>query len=189
MPRAGLTPDAITKAAAAIVDADGSASLTLARLAADLGVAPPSLYKHVAGIDDLLVRVSAFAFGRLADDLTGGALGRSGRSALVGIAWAYRRFAVEHAGLYSMTQVAPESSSVEQQAQVSRAISVLEATVGSYDVSEDRLLHAVRMVRAGLHGFADIEGRGGFQLPQSLDASFDVLVDALDTSLENLGRE
>ena len=188
MPRAGLNPDTITQAAAAIVDADGPTSLTLARLAAGLGVAPPSLYKHVAGVDDLLVRVSAFAFGRLADDLTAAALGRSGRSALVGIAWAYRRFAVEHAGLYSLAQVAPERMSAEQQAQVSRAISVLEATVRSYGVSDNLSLHAVRMVRAGLHGFADIEGRGGFRLPQSLDASFDMLVNALDTSLQNLGR-
>ena len=188
MPRAGLSPDAITQAAAAIVDADGSTSLTLARLAAGLGVAPPSLYKHVAGVDDLLVRVSAFAFGRLADDLTMAALGRSGRSALVGIARAYRRFAVDHAGLYSLTQVAPERGSAEQQAQVARAINVLEATVRSYDVPDDLSLHAIRMVRAGLHGFVDIEGRGGFQLPQSLDTSFEVLVDALDTALKNLGR-
>ena len=188
MPRAGLDPKAITQAAVNIVDTGGTASLTLARLAADLGIAPPSLYKHIEGMDDLLVRVSAFAFSCLADDLTTAALGRSGRSALVGIARAYRRFAVEHAGLYSLTQVAPERSSAEQQAQIARAIGVLEATVRSYGVPDDRSLHAVRMVRAGLHGFADIEGRGGFQLPQSLDTSFDMLVDALDTSLGHVGR-
>ncbi|MBV8870769.1 MAG: WHG domain-containing protein [Acetobacteraceae bacterium] len=187
MPRAGLNADAITRAAAAIVDADGAASLTLARLAADLRVAPPSLYKHIAGLEDLLVRVGAFAFGRLADDLTTAALGRSGRLALFGIAGAYRRFAIEHAGLYSLTQVAPERSSAEQQAQVARAVGVVEAIVRSYGVPNELALHAVRMVRAGLHGFADIEGRGGFQLLQSLDVSFDMLVDALDTSLKNLG--
>ena len=187
MPRAGLAPDAITLAAVAIVDTDGPASLTLARLASDLGVAAPSLYKHVAGLDDLLDRVSAFAFGRLADDLTAAALGRSGRSALVGIAQAYRRFAVGRAGLYSLTQGAFTTGSVEQQVQIGRAVAVIEAIVGSYGVPDDRALHAVRLVRAGLHGFADIEGRGGFQLPQSLDASFAMLVDALDVSLKNLG--
>lgn len=45
MPRAGLDPEKVTEAAAVIVDAGGPAELTLARLAAQLGVAPPSLYK------------------------------------------------------------------------------------------------------------------------------------------------
>ena len=187
MPRAGLDARTITTAAAAIVESGGPASLTLACVATDLGVAPPSLYKHIAGLDDLLVRVSALAFGRLADDLTTAALGRSGQSALVEVAKAYRRFAVEHAGLYSLTQVASESGSTEQQAEITRAVGVLEVVVRSYDVPNDLSPHAVRVVRAGLHGFADIEGRGGFQLPYSVDESFDVLVDALHISLCKLG--
>lgn len=188
MPRAGLDPHTITQAAAALVDANGLASLTLARLATDLCVAPPSLYKHVAGLDELLIRVGTLAFSRLADELTAVALGRSGRSALVGIAQAYRRFAIEHSGLYSLTHVAPERGSAELNAQVARAIGVLEAAVKSYGVPDSRSVHAIRMIRAGLHGFADIERRGGFQLPQSVDASFDVLVDALHNSLSSLGR-
>ena len=62
------------------------------------------------------------------------------------------------------------------------------AVVASYDVPGEVSVHAIRMVRAGLHGFADIEARGGFQMPEAVDQSFLVLIDALDTSLENLGR-
>ena len=51
MPRAGLTPDSVLDAAARIADADGLPAVTLARLAAELGVRPPSLYKHVDGLD------------------------------------------------------------------------------------------------------------------------------------------
>ena len=56
------------------------------------------------------------------------------------------------------------------------------------EVPDDLSIHAIRMVRAGLHGFADLEARGGFQMPHSVDESFLVLVDALDAALRHLGR-
>ena len=188
MPRAGLDPEIVTEAAAAIVDAQGLAALTLARLAADLGVAPPSLYKHVAGLDDLILRVTTLSIRRLTDTLAAAALGRSGRQALLAVAEAYRRFATGHVGLYALTQSALTPGSAAQQAEASRAVEVLAAAIRSYNVPDDLLIHAIRVVRAGLHGFADIESRGGFQMPLSVDESFQVLIDALDTSLSNLGR-
>ena len=187
MPREGLTPELVTEAAANIVDAHGPAALTLARLAADLGVAAPSLYKHVAGLDDLVLRVSTLAVRRLADVLTTAALGCSGRSALLSVASAYRRFATEHAGFYALTQTSLKPESELLQAQVSRVVAVCAAIVRSYGVPEELSVHAIRIVRAGLHGFADIETRGGFQIAQSIDESFGVLVDALHTSLRQLG--
>ena len=122
----------------------------------------------------------------MADNLTAAAVGRSGRQALIAIAETYRRFAIEHAGLYSLTQGAPDLNSIEQQTEVTRALGVFSAVVTSYGVSNDLSTHAIRMVRAGLHGFADIEARGGFQMPQSVDQSFLLLVSALDNSLSNL---
>ena len=48
MARAGLDGDAVVAAAAVLADAEGLEAVTLARLAADAGVRPPSLYAHVA---------------------------------------------------------------------------------------------------------------------------------------------
>ena len=119
---------------------------------------------------------------------TAAALGRSGRNALLAIAQAYRRFAMEHSGLYALTQSALKPGSTAQEAEAARAVEVLAAVVRGYSVPEKLLIHAIRVVRAGLHGFADIEARGGFQIPQSVDESFLVLIDALDASLSTLGR-
>ena len=187
MPRAGLDPEIVTAAAAAIVDAEGLAALTLARLAATLGVAPPSLYKHVGGLDDLSVRVAALAIRRLADGLVTAAIGRSDGQALHAIAEAYRRFAIEHVGLYPLTQSAPEPTSAEQAFEVGRALKVFSAVVAGYGIPDKLAVHAIRLTRAGLHGFADIEVRGGFQMAACLDESFRLLVEALDTLLRTLG--
>ena len=187
MPRAGLDPEIVTEAAAAIVDAEGLAGLTLARLAAKLGVAPPSLYKHVGGLADLTVRVTTLAIRRLADGLVAAAIGRSDGQAFHAVAEAYRRFAIEHGGLYLLTQSAPEPTSAEQGVEVGRALEVFSAVVAGYGIPDELAVHAIRMIRAGLHGYADIETRRGFQMAACVDESFRILVEALDTSLRTLG--
>lgn len=57
MTRLVLSSDVIFRAALAVVDAEGLDALTMRRLAADLGVAPMSLYSHVPNKDDLLIGV------------------------------------------------------------------------------------------------------------------------------------
>ena len=178
MARERLSSAIVTEAAAAIVDADGLDGLTLARLAARLGVAPPSLYKHIGGQDDLLLRVSALALKQLGDVLTAAAMARAGHGALVSIAQAYRRFAIDHPGLYILVQGPLSPDSDAQQREARRVIEVFGAVIRSYDVPDAVSVHAIRAVRASLHGFVDIEVRGGFQLPQSIDDSFALVVEA-----------
>ena len=187
MSRVGLDARIVTEAAADIVDSDGLAALTLTRLAATLRVAPPSLYKHVGGLEDLTVRVTTLAIRRLADRLVAAAIGRSGSKALNAIAAAYRQFAIDHGGLYPLTQSAPEPRSAEQQKiEVARALGVFTAVVAGYGTPDEVVVHAIRLTRAALHGFVDIESRGGFQMTDCVDQSFRLLVDALDISLQAL---
>lgn len=183
MPRAGLGTDNVTAAAGAIVDAEGVGALTLVRLASDLGVAPPSLYKHIRGLDDLIDRVTTRAIQRLADELAAADPGQPGRGRLVAIATTYRGFATQHPGFYWLTQTGVRTASAERQAAAARALAVFIAVVAGYGVPESHFTDAIRLVRAGLHGFVDIEARGGFQMPHSVGKSFAILVDMLDASL------
>lgn len=52
-----LTLGRIVEAAVAVADGEGLAALSMRRVAAELGVATMSLYRHVADKDDLLVRM------------------------------------------------------------------------------------------------------------------------------------
>ena len=80
MPRAGLDADAVVAAAARLADAGGLGALTLARLAADLGVRPPSLYAHVLSLEDLRRRLAVRGARELAVELQVAAAGRAGRT-------------------------------------------------------------------------------------------------------------
>jgi AcrR family transcriptional regulator len=63
-PRVGdLSRDRVLDAATAIADAEGLAALTMRRVAADLGVATMSVYRHVPGKDELVLLMTDAVFG------------------------------------------------------------------------------------------------------------------------------
>ena len=53
-PRPGLSADAIVDAAVRLADAEGLEAVSMARVAAELGFTPMSLYRHVASKEELL---------------------------------------------------------------------------------------------------------------------------------------
>jgi AcrR family transcriptional regulator len=67
--RAPLTRDRVLRAAVALADRDGLASLSMRRLAQELGVEAMSLYHHVANKDALLAGVVDVVVGEINDEV------------------------------------------------------------------------------------------------------------------------
>ena len=65
MPRAGLSRAVVVDVGARLADEAGLDRLTLAGVAAHVGVRLPSLYKHVRGLDDLQRGVAVLALREL----------------------------------------------------------------------------------------------------------------------------
>ncbi|MBV9682464.1 MAG: WHG domain-containing protein [Solirubrobacterales bacterium] len=184
MPRAGLDATAVVDAAARLVDADGLDSLTLARVAATLGVRGPSLYSHVDGLEDLRRRLGARGARELAEALGRAAAGRARSDALQAVAEAYRAYAKAHPGRYAAAQRARElSGSDEAIAAGGAAVEVVLAVLRGYGIEGEDALHATRTIRAALHGFVQLEAVGGFALDLSVDESFTRLIATLDRGL------
>ena len=60
----------------------------------------------------------------------------------------------------------------------------------SYESKMERLVGSEMCIRdRSLHGFVDIEVRGGFAMAAPIDVSFDTLVDSLDAALVALGEQ
>jgi AcrR family transcriptional regulator len=184
MARAGLNADVVIDAAATLADREGLEAVTLARLAADAGVRPPSLYAHVDGLDDVRRRLAARGARELATALREAATGRSGSDALRAIAAAHREHARRHPGTYLAAQRAPAPDDAEAKAAAGEAVAVLLAVLAGYGLEGDDAIHATRAVRAALHGFAMLEAGDGFGIKLDLDESFARLVDLLDQGLK-----
>lgn len=179
MPRMGLDAGRVVELAAGIADADGLEAVTLARVAADLGVRAPSLYNHVDGRGDLLRAIAVLGVRELTAALREAAVGRSSADALTAAAHAYRAYARAHPGRYAATLAAPTRGDEEHRAAASEAVDVMLAIMRGWDLEGDDAIHAVRAFRSAVHGFVAIEAADGFGMAVDVDASFDRLVATL----------
>ena len=179
MPRAGLNTDRVVAEAADLADGVGLDQLTLAALAARLGVRQPSLYNHVASLDALRRLLSMRGKAELADVLGHAAIGRARDDALIAMAYAWRAWALDHPGRYQIGQRAPAPGDADHLAVADRFVAVMTAVMVGYGLDGDDAIDAVRAYRSALHGFVSLEASGGFGMPLSVDRSFGRLVHAL----------
>lgn len=186
MPRVGLTRDRVAAVAADLVDETGFETLSLSAVAKRVGVSQPALYKHVPGLDALRRDVAVLAVGELAEILRGARAGLHGREALRAVCTAYREYATAHPGRAAASVRAPAPDDPDHAAVGAATVGELLAVLADYGIGEgEEGVHAVRQIRACLHGFVTLEAGGGFGLPASVDETFSRLVDALDVAFSS----
>jgi len=189
MPRAGLTPEAVIDAAARLADAEGLEAVTLARLAETLGVRPPSLYKHVNGLDSVRRALALRGLNEANRRLQWATIGKARDVALFALAHAYWQFARERPGLYAASLRAPVAGETDVAAAGEAMLGTVLAVLAGYGVSGDDALHATRGLRAIIHGFVSLDAAGGFRLRLDLDESFDRLLGAFARDLAARQRQ
>jgi AcrR family transcriptional regulator len=174
MPRAGLDSTRVIQEAEVLADEVGIANVTLAAIAARLGVKVPSLYKHIDGLDALQHQIAVRARAELTTVFEDAAAG-----GLPSLATAYRSWAHEHPGRYPAILRAPSPDDSVDLAISARAIDVIYGILAEFGITDDEAIDATRMLRSALHGFVSLEAAGGFGLPQDVDRSFERMVGAL----------
>jgi AcrR family transcriptional regulator len=184
MPRAGLTPPAVTEAGAALVDEIGFENLSMGLLAERLGVKTPALYKHVTSQADLAHRIGVLAMTELADAIRDATQGRAGSDALATGAQAMRTYVREHPGRYAAGNAArPTGPDDPLIPGIERVLASWAAMLHGYRLDSNQEIHAMRMLRSVLHGFSTLEAAGGFQIDASVDDSFTWMITFIDHGL------
>jgi AcrR family transcriptional regulator len=173
----------VVSAAAELSDENGFDRLTLAALAARLGVRLPSLYKHIESLDGLRRDVAVLAVTELGAVMSAAAVGRAGSEALRSVAEAYRDYGRARPGRYAATVRAPAAGDAEHTAAADAVLRVVLAVLAGYGLGGDDAVDATRALRASLHGFVTLETGGGFGIPVDVDRSFARLVAGFDTTL------
>ncbi|KOU68300.1 TetR/AcrR family transcriptional regulator [Streptomyces sp. NPDC054949] len=184
-PRAGLTAERVTRAAADLADEVGFDKVTVSALARNFGVKDASLYSHVRNLQDLRIRVAVLAAGEIADLIGAAVAGRSGRDALAAFADSYRDFALRHPGRYAATQIQLPPERGAASAGHLRFIDLTYGVLRAYGLAEPDLTDAVRLLRSTFHGYSGLEATGGFGHPRDVGASWERIIDVLHVALEN----
>ena len=175
MPRAGLSPGAVTDVAVAVVDEQGAEALTLAAVAGRAGVATPSLYKHVGSLAHLRSLVGVRVLEELTAVLTSAAVGRSDDDAVAAVMRAFRAYVIAHPARYAALHPDPLHDPVLQPAG-QKMIDVFVAMLRGYGLTASDAIHAIRRARVIVHGFATIEAVGGFGLAEDTDETYEQLI-------------
>jgi AcrR family transcriptional regulator len=183
VPRAGLDAATVVAAGAALADEVGFAGLTMGLLAERLGVRTPSLYKHIAGQEDLNRRIAARALDEAAAAIGTAIQGYAGRDALAAAARAFRDYVLAHPGRYAATVGMTADDTLR--ASGDRALDALRAVLRAYPIRPENVDHALRTVRSLLHGFATLQAANGFQWSADVDQSFEWLIDFADRGLRS----
>jgi AcrR family transcriptional regulator len=182
-----LTPEQVFVAAERIVDEHGWDGLTIAALAADLGVRGPSLYTHVAGLDAIRSGLQARTMAAMSLVLRDAAMGRSGGDAMRAMCAAFRAFALAHPNRYMAMTQAPVDPTVFIEASVG-ADAATRAALRAFDLDEAEVSSVQFGLYATAHGFVSLEIAGVFTSgldPAGTEALYREAIDRVVAALEH----
>jgi AcrR family transcriptional regulator len=181
---AKVNRDRILDAARDIIEREGVELLSLAKLAAALGVSAPSLYKHFENKNDLLREVNLQSNAALVESMLAALNTISApQEQIMGMAHAFRNFAHRYPTTYALMyssnpDLRPDSSILE-------ALAIPLQKVFAELCGEVRSLAALRGAYALLHGFVSLELNNQFQRGGSLDDAFTESVQTYIRGLES----
>lgn len=189
MARAGLDTHTLVLAAAELADEHGMEEVTLAALAAKLGVRSPSLYNHINGLAGLRTLMAVYGLEQLYEIISQATEGLSGEAALHAMSQAYLGFTRAHPGLYQTTLQAPEPGDTALEAASAKILSLIIQLISAFGLDEEGNLHAARGLRSILHGLSTLEHQGGFGMPLDLNVTLTRLINTYIAGIRCMGSD
>ena len=171
-----LSEELVLDTAARLADAHGLDAVTVTKVAEELGVRQPALYRYIDNYDGLVRSLSLRARDQLTAAMAEAAVGLAGDEAVLAVAAAWRRFCHEHPGLYEATDRAPSTGDPEMEAAIEVVVEVIRRALTAFRLTDDAAVHAARSLRSAMHGFCHLELGREYPSPVDLDDSYDQLV-------------
>jgi AcrR family transcriptional regulator len=181
-----LTPQDVVQAAIACLDRDGESALGVNRVARELEVKPPAIYKHLDGNTGLRRAVALEIWHTYLTDCQSQMTDITEPRALLRVgAQATRNFAQRYPARYTvMMQYQMRPTDPEEAEIIQNSLHFLQKSLQLYNLSEEALIDVMRMVNAAIYGFITREQQELMTLTRSTDQSYEVMLDALVVAIE-----
>jgi AcrR family transcriptional regulator len=172
-PRKRLDRAQVLEIARELSNEGGVDFLSITRLADKLGIRPPSVYAHFAGLTELRRELALRGFQLLTQRLSEAAVGLAGVDALMALGTAYLAFIRSEPGLYSATVPSPDVADVELRSAANATLAVIYRVLSGFGLTRHGQIHALRGIRSIVHGFGMLEAHGAFRTEVPRDSSFE----------------
>lgn len=183
-----LTQQDVIEAAIACLEKEGESALGVNRVARELGIKPPAIYKHVDGNAGLRRAVVLAIWRKYLTYSQEQMAGLSEPNALLRAGGhATRNFARSHPVLYRvMMQFQLQPTEADAAALIQESLGLLKKSLQLYELNESQLIDVMRMVNAAIYGFISLEQAGLMTLEHSTDTSYEVMLNALIVAIEHI---
>ena len=175
----------ICEAASALANQHGIDGLSMTDLARALRIRTPSLYSHVAGLEEVKRMLALYGLAELEREAVRATMGKAGPDAVRGLLNGYRDFARKNPGVYAATLPTAPREDVEWRAAADRVTQTCLAALQGFRLKGPEAAHALRAMRSLGHGFASLESAGAFKGPLDRDQSFAWLIESFIAVLES----
>lgn len=184
--KAGLGRESVISAAAKIANEQGLEALSMKRLAAQLGVQPPSLYNHIGSLAELKRELMLSGWRELEQRMLRSAAGIGGWEAFRAMCREFYRFAVGNCGVFNAMLWYNKYSDSEAMAATGELFTYFYRTMAGLNISRDTSEHLMRTIRGFLEGFALLVNNGAFGHSASIDESFELSLEVLIAGMKTL---
>lgn len=183
-----LTSQDVIRAAIDCLDKDGESALGVNRVARELGIKPPAIYKHLDGNTGLRRAVALEIWRNYLTDYQSQTSGITEPRDLLRIgAQATRNFAQRYPARYTvMMQYQLRPIDPEEAKIIYDFLGLFKKSLQLYGFSDDALIDTMRMVNAAIYGFILRENSELMTLSRSTDRSYEVMLDALLVAIEHI---
>lgn len=185
-----LTKQDVVAAAIACLDQEGESSLGVNRIARELNIKPPAIYKHLNGNAGLQRAVALTVWRRYLTECQQQTNGITDSQELFRVsANATRNFARSYPARYrvmmhyQMRPTDPEEVEVMQD-----ALKFFQTSLHLQGLNHDALIDVMRMVNAAIYGFIMREQAELMTIARSTDESYEVMLDALLVAIKYIQR-
>jgi AcrR family transcriptional regulator len=181
-----LTPQDVIRAAIDCLDKEGESALGVNRVARELGIKPPAIYKHLDGNTGLRRAVALEIWRNYLTDYQSQTTDITAPRDLLRIgAQATRNFAQRYPARYTvMMQYQLRPLDPEEAKIIYDSLRLFKKSLQLYELSDDALIDTMRMVNAAIYGFIVRENSELMTLNRSTDRSYEVMLDALLVAIE-----
>lgn len=181
-----LSRQDVIEAAIACLDKEGEAALGVNRVARELGIKPPAIYKHLDGNAGLQRAVALAIWRNYLAECRQQTAGITEPHVLLRVgAQATRSFARRYRARYTvMTQYQMRPTDPQEAEIIQESLRFFQKSLQLYELSDDALIDVMRMVNAAIYGFIAREQSELMTLNRSPDASYEVMLDALLVAIE-----
>lgn len=156
-------------------------ALSIASLAARLGVKRPSLYNHLSSMEGLRNSMRSIVYNEIAEAAEN-VTPRTGRAGLFAAVRALRDYVVRHPHRIPLLLENAEDAAGPLREASERLMRRVMDLLGGYGLSGASAVHAARLLRALWIGFALLETSGGYAMDVPVEESFTFALEAMHRS-------